>query len=79
MRAHSFYDPATGLFTGRTFATNIAADSDHAAALAANTPPGMAHAEGDHDHLSQRVDIERLAREDSDALTAWNGEAPAAT
>jgi hypothetical protein len=74
MRTLHFYDPETGIFTGRTFSTNIADPAAHAASLAANAPNGCAHIEGDYDHLSQRVDVERLAREDSDALTAWDGK-----
>lgn len=57
MRRHSLFDVKTGLFVGRIFATNIGADHEHAAALAANTPAGMGAVEGMHDHLSRRIDI----------------------
>lgn len=47
----SFYDPASGMFVGRTF-------SGHPSMLKANTPAGLLAIEGAHDHLSQRVDLE---------------------
>lgn len=47
----SFYDPQSGNFFGRTFS------STDEAALDINTPKGLAAIEGEHDHLSRRVDI----------------------
>lgn len=55
MKTHSFYDPATGIFTGRQFSTSLADPDAHAAALIANTPADHAHIEGAYDCLSQRV------------------------
>jgi hypothetical protein len=45
----SFYDPATGLFTGRRY-------SGPSKYLDINTPSGMSHIAGTYDHLSQRVE-----------------------
>lgn len=61
---YSIYDPVTGLFVGR----RLTCPAEHAHL---NIGEGHAAVEGVHDHLSKRIDIERLAREDSDALTAW--------
>lgn len=72
MRLYSFYDAQTGLFTGGTFSTNVAEPCAHSSSVAANTPAGCAAIEGRFDHLAQRLDVERVAREDSDALTAWS-------
>ncbi|MCB9902362.1 MAG: hypothetical protein H6826_13550 [Planctomycetes bacterium] len=49
-RTWSFYDPATGRLVGRTF-------SGPEAALAINTPPGLAAIEGQHDHVTHRVSL----------------------
>lgn len=46
----SLYDLQTGLFVGREVIGN-------AAAIEANTPPGCGVMEGQHDHLSRRVDL----------------------
>ena len=51
MKHWSFYDPQSGHFAGRTFS---ATDES---ALDINTPKGLAAIEGEHDHLSRRVDI----------------------
>jgi hypothetical protein len=71
MRVHSFYDAATGIFSGRTFSTNWADDAAHLAALRVNTPVGHAAATGKFDHLSQRVDLDKLKADDDAAATAW--------
>ena len=57
MRVHSFYDLKTGELIGRIFTSNIADPVSHAAALAANTPEGCGHIEGEHDHHTRRVDL----------------------
>ncbi len=78
MKTYSLYDSSTGYFVGRTFLTDEFELVAHAAAVAANTPAGHGTVLGAFDHLSKRVDVERLAREDSDALTLWtkcNGRA----
>lgn len=51
MTTWSFCDERTGLFVGRSY-------SGPAAALEANTPTGCLAVEGQHDPLSQRVDVE---------------------
>ncbi|HEY1723951.1 MAG TPA: hypothetical protein VGF89_00905 [Steroidobacteraceae bacterium] len=51
MIAVSFYDKATGLFTGRRLV------STHDGALEINTPEGCAAMDGEHDHLSSKVDL----------------------
>lgn len=64
-----FYHAETGLLHH----THLITSDDSLVAL--NTPEG--HAPIDvvdgrrFDHMAQRVDVERLASEDSDALTAW--------
>ena len=50
-RTVSFYDAATGQILGATFT-----GPDHAIEL--NTPAGCLAIEGEHDHLSRRVDLE---------------------
>lgn len=50
MKIYSFYDPATGLFTGRRI-------SGSRSLLARNTKEGLAIAEGTHDALSRRIDL----------------------
>lgn len=57
MKAYSFYDPATGLFTGGRYSTDIVSGDRLAAALAANTPKGTRSVEGDHDMLSSCIDV----------------------
>jgi len=47
----SFYDPATGMFTGDLF-------SGPHDSLAANTPAGKVALQGRFDHLAQRLDVE---------------------
>jgi hypothetical protein len=47
----SFYDPETGIFTGRQFRGSLRN-------LSANTPPGMKALRGRYDHRTQRVDVE---------------------
>jgi hypothetical protein len=62
MKIYSLYDSATGLFVGRTFGTDLREDTgEHARALAANTPAGHGTVEGVHDHLSKRVDLDKVA------------------
>lgn len=51
MKTVSFYDPQTGLFTGRRF-------TGPGKYIARNTPDGCVAMEGVFDHLSQRVDLE---------------------
>lgn len=51
MKIWSFYDKATGVFSGRTFG----APNDDL--LEAHTPTGQVALEGSYDHLAQRVDI----------------------
>lgn len=46
----TFYDPETGLFSGRAF------KAPNDAALELNTPAGLVAMPGEYDHLSQRVD-----------------------
>lgn len=57
MTIHSVFDLKTGAFTGRTFSADISDAARHAAALAANVPEGCGSIEGEHDHLSYRVDL----------------------
>lgn len=71
MRRYHWYESGTGRLSGRTYADNIGDDAQHAAAVEANKPPAHDPVEGVFDHLSQRVDVERLAREDDAAATAW--------
>jgi hypothetical protein len=47
----SFYDPETGIFTGRQFRGAFRI-------LEANTPAGMKALIGRYDHRTQRVDVE---------------------
>jgi len=51
MKIWSMYDPATGLFLGRTFA---ATEDSH---VATNTADHEVAIEGSFDHLSHRVDL----------------------
>jgi hypothetical protein len=51
MSHYSIYDAATGAFTGQ----EVIANNDHT--LRINTPEGCAAIEGQHDHLSKRVDL----------------------
>lgn len=51
MRRWSFYDAASGTFTGRTTSTNVRGDPDPIA------PPGLGVIAGVFDRLSQRVDL----------------------
>jgi hypothetical protein len=60
VRTYSFYDATTGLFTGRRFSTDVR-ESDHERSVAANTPEGQGVVEGHHDHLSRKVDVEKVA------------------
>jgi len=66
-----FYDVATGLFSGRYFSSSDVDEVAHARAVQLNLPEGHGAIAGRFDHLSQRVDIERLQREDDEAATAW--------
>lgn len=50
-RTWPLYDAATGLFLGRKV---MGPDDDH---LARNLDVGVAAIEGDHDHLTMRVDL----------------------
>lgn len=59
----SFYDPATGALTGRTYA-------GPESLLALNTPPGHHALKGHHDHLSKRVDLQ------SGAVVDWQPPQP---
>lgn len=69
MKSVMFYHAETGLLHH----THLITSDDSLVAL--NTPAG--HAPIDvvdgrrFDHMAERVDVERLTREDSDALTAW--------
>lgn len=80
MKHYSIYHLETGALIGRVFGCDISDPAALAHAVRSNTPDGHGVVEGRHDHLSKRVDVERLAREDSDALTAWDrsGERPKA-
>lgn len=49
-RVWHFYDPATGIFAGRSF-------SGPDRALSANTPPGLQAFDGVVDALSQKIDL----------------------
>jgi len=51
IRHWSFYDKATGLLTGQVFGAT------DASTLLVNIPDGQSAVEGEHDHLSRRVDI----------------------
>lgn len=51
MKRWSFYSQITGELTGRTFAAS------NPAALERNTPAHCGAVEGEHDHLSRRVDL----------------------
>lgn len=64
MKIWSFYDPKTGCFHGLSY-------TGHEDTISYNIPGGHGHVEGFHDHLSRRVDVERLGREDDEAATAW--------
>lgn len=80
MREFSFYDPATGLFIGRTFACDEADPVRRQKALEAHTPAGSKAIEGRHDHLSRRVNLETRAVEDyqppqPSADHEWNPDA----
>jgi hypothetical protein len=59
---HAFYDPTTGLFVGRTFSTDMVDPAARERTVIANTLTDLAAAEGLFDHLSQRVDLDSLAR-----------------
>lgn len=48
----SFYDPATGLFIGRTVSSTM-----HSEPPPSMVPPGMKWVAGKHDHLSKKVDL----------------------
>lgn len=50
MKTWSFFDPATGLFSGRGF-------SGTEMALSENTPDGLVPIEGTYDRRSQRIDV----------------------
>lgn len=50
MKQWSFYDPESGLFSGRTYGGSEQL-------LELNTPKGLAAIEGSHDHLSKRVNL----------------------
>jgi hypothetical protein len=65
----SFYDKTTGIFSGRTF-------FGPREYLAINTPSGHASIEGEHDHLSRRIDIERFHRDREAALEAHRAHRP---
>lgn len=65
LTAWSFYDPQTGLFTGRKF-TGL---TEY---LAANTPTGCAAVEGAYDARSQRVDLQTGAVVDDADLAESN-------
>ncbi len=60
----SLYDLVNGFLAGRT----VSCPEEH---LDANTPSGYAPVSGRHDHLSRRVDLELLARDDDAAATVW--------
>jgi hypothetical protein len=71
-RTVSFYDAVTGLFTGSKF-------SGPDLAIAMNTPAGWRAKDGEHDHLSRRVDLETSEVVDwqppaPDADHEWNAE-----
>jgi hypothetical protein len=66
-RTFSFYDPATGLFTGQRFS------GDDDTSLATNTPTGLAALEGAHDHTAVRVvDGQVAQRDDVPADHYWD-------
>lgn len=71
MRTHSFYDPTTGLFVGRTFSTDLVDPIAHDQALTLNTWTGHAAIEGRFDHLSQRVDLTAVQAAEDTAATVW--------
>ena len=51
MSHHTIYNVSTGAFTGQ----EVVANNEHS--LRINTPDGCAAIEGQHDHLSKRVDL----------------------
>jgi hypothetical protein len=53
MRRYSFYHQVTGLFSGTTFATDLPTREN----LERHTPGGHRPIEGEHDHLSKRVNV----------------------
>ncbi len=60
MRTVMFFDAATGLFNGVRF-TFACHGNQASAVISANTPAGHEPMVGEFDHLSQRIDVERLA------------------
>lgn len=70
MKTWSFYDPATGRFTGKRFTGNERT-------LEANRPQGLAAIEGEHDHLSRHVVDEEVVDwqpQQPDAEHEWNAD-----
>jgi hypothetical protein len=73
MKIYSLYDAQTGLFVGRTFGTDVTEDrgaSSHAKAVELNTPDGHGMVEGEHDHLSKKVDLDKVAKDRQALLDA---------
>jgi hypothetical protein len=70
LKRYSLYDLETGILSGRTFNTDVAEPNAHAAALAANIPSGCGAVEGAHDHLSRRVDLDKVAVDRQAVLAA---------
>ena len=72
MKTWSFYDRQTGLLTGCTF-------TGRKASLDLNLKAGQGAIEGDHDHLSRKVNLDTGELEDyvppaPDEHHAWNEE-----
>jgi hypothetical protein len=64
MKAWSFADPQTGMFSGQAFMGTEAR-------LQGNVPPGLIAVEGLHDHLSKRLDV------NTGAVVDWQPPRPA--
>lgn len=69
MKRYHFYHEETGVIAGGALVLNQ--PDGHEETAQKNAPPGHAPIEGVFDHLAQRVDVDKLAADDSDAATAW--------
>jgi hypothetical protein len=66
-KTFSFYDTVTGMLIDRRFR----GIEEH---VAANTPAGHAAIEGTHDHLSQRIDVDRFNADQEAALAEHDAD-----